>query len=114
MLPMNDLFCMHNSELKLMTLSLHKRRDANVEGDDANVERRERLTMATSSAWHSEKIGSFISAFAALNNIRCHIMYSLHVLSAFSHCMYSLYVLVVCILSLHVLTVCSHYTYSLH
>jgi hypothetical protein len=57
---------MHNSELKLMTLSLHKRRDANVEGDDANVERRERLTAAASSAWRSKKIGSSISAFAIL------------------------------------------------
>jgi hypothetical protein len=57
---------MHNSELKRMTLCLHKRRDSIVEGDDANVERRERLTAAASSAWRSKKIGSSISTFAIL------------------------------------------------
>jgi hypothetical protein len=97
-----------------MTLRLHKRRDSIAEGDDANVERKERLTAATSSVWRSEKTGSSISTFATLNNTRCHRMYLLHVLSAFSQCMYSLYVLAVCILSLHVFTICSHYMYSLH
>jgi hypothetical protein len=78
---------MYNSELKCMTLRLHKRRDSIAKEEDANVERRERLMVAAPSAWRSEKIGSSISAFARLNNTRCHRMYSLHVLSAFSHCM---------------------------
>jgi hypothetical protein len=103
-LALNDLFYMHNLELNYMTLRLHKHRDSIVQGDNANVERMERLTAAASSAWRSEKKGSSISAFAALKNIWCHRMYSLYILSAFFHCMYSLYVL----------TVCSHYTYSLH